>query len=343
MTGDHAPVLEVVDLHVGLGRGRGADAPVVPIVDGVSFTVAPGECRAIVGESGAGKSMTALAIMGLLPRGVRVTGGDVVVVGRSVTGLPEAEYRRLRGKSVAMVFQDPLSSLHPSFRVGAQVAEAIRRHQPAVGRKAAQLRAVELLDLVGIAQPAVRARDYPHQLSGGMRQRVVIAMAIANRPDVLIADEPTSALDVTVQAQVLEVLETVHRETGSALVLISHDLGVVRRLADTVTVFYAGRVVEEGSVLDVLGSPRHPYTRGLLASVPRLDGGAARLAAIPGQMPAPGHLPEGCAFHPRCAHAQPACTEAVPLLRPAPGTNTGHAAACVRADELTAPAPKGAE
>jgi oligopeptide/dipeptide ABC transporter ATP-binding protein len=337
------PVLEVVDLWVGIGRGRGAGAPVVPIVDAVNFTVEPGACRAIVGESGAGKTMTALALMGLLPPDVRVTSGDVILAGRSVVDLPEAEWRLLRGASVSMVFQDPSSSLHPAFRVGAQVAEAIRQHQPSVSRRDACLRAVEMLELVGIAQPAVRAREYPHQLSGGMRQRVMIAMAIANRPFLLIADEPTSALDVTVQAQVLDVLATVQRESGAALLLISHDLGVVRRLADTVTVLYAGRVVEEGSVVDVLGAPRHPYTRGLLASVPRIDGVTARLAPIPGQMPAPGRLPPGCAFHPRCEFAQSACTKAVPPLFPGVNSAAGQASACFRADELTAPAPQGVE
>ncbi|MEU9835561.1 ABC transporter ATP-binding protein [Streptosporangium sp. NPDC048047] len=320
-------MLEVTGLHVTFGAGAGA----VRAVRGVSYAVRPGEVLGVVGESGSGKSVTSLAVMGLLPPHARVT-GSVRLRGREILGADEKTLSAVRGGTISMVFQDPLSALTPVYRVGDQIAEAVRIHQR-VSRGNAARRAVELLDLVGIPDAARRARAFPHEFSGGMRQRVMIAMAIANDPDVILCDEPTTALDVTVQAQVLEVLRRARRETGAAIVLITHDLGVVAGFADRVMVMYAGRPVETGPVDDVYLRPRMPYTAGLLAAVPRLDA-AERPVPIEGTPPSPAALPPGCPFEPRCPLAVPACAVAEPALEPV--GSPGHLAACVRAGEIEA-------
>jgi len=317
-------VLAIDGLSVVL-RTRSGEAT---ILDAVTLGADAGETVALVGESGAGKTMLALAVMGLLPDAMAVTGGSIRIAGTELLGAPDAVIRSLRGGAMAMVFQDPQSSLHPAFRVGAQVAEAIRAHQAGVGKAAANDRAVELLARVGIPQADARARDYPHQLSGGMRQRVMIAMAMANQPRLLIADEATTALDVTVQAQVLDVLRAAQSETGAAMLVVTHDVGVVAAVADRVVVMYAGRVVEAGSVGDVLTAPAHPYTRGLLAAVPRIDD-AAPVRAIPGQPPSPFARPSGCAFRTRCERADETCTATVPALAAVGGAlASDHAVAC---------------
>ena len=321
-----APVLAITDLGVVWDHRRGP----VPILDGVSLSIAPGETVALVGESGAGKSMLALAVMGLLPDGMRVTRGSITLDGDELVRTTTATIRQKRGGQMAMIFQDPQSSLHPAFRVGDQIAESLRTHGTCATKAEARARAVELLGLVGIPQADTRARDYPHQLSGGMRQRVMIAMAIANDPHLLIADEATTALDVTVQAQVLDVLRAAQQRTGAALLLVTHDLGVVAGIADRVVVLYAGRVVEEGAVPDVLAAPAHPYTLGLMRAVPRLDsvnGDGGVLTAIPGQPPNPGAWPSGCVFHPRCEFADEQCASEVPVLTALESAN-GRAVAC---------------
>jgi oligopeptide/dipeptide ABC transporter ATP-binding protein len=323
-------VLEVDGLSVQFGDG--ADA--VHAVDGVSFTLDRGETLAIVGESGSGKSVTGLAVMGLVDPPGRITEGDVRLDGRSLVGLSEREYRQFRGRELAIVFQDPMTALNPVQRVGEQIAEAVRVHggSPAEARR----RALDMLERVGVVPAARRARAYPHELSGGMRQRVLLAMALVHRPRVLIADEPTTALDVTTQAQMLELLAELQEEMGLALVLISHDLGVVARIADRVLVLYAGRVAEIGTAADVFTASGHPYTRGLLGSVPRADthaGTRVELAAIPGAPPDLRAVPVGCAFHPRCALAQDRCRTVVPELTRLHGD---HRAACLFAEDVSA-------
>jgi oligopeptide/dipeptide ABC transporter ATP-binding protein len=320
------PALEVDGLRVEFGRLPAT----VQAVHRVTFSVAAGETVAVVGESGSGKSVTGLAVMGLIDPPGRITEGDVRLGGKALLGLSEAEYRRVRGKDLAMVFQDPLSALNPVRRVGDQISEAARVH--GASRANARARAIEMLERVGVVPAARRARAYPHELSGGMRQRVMLAMALVNRPQVLIADEPTTALDVTTQSQILELLGELQREMGLALVLVSHDLGVVAGMADRVLVMYAGRIVEEGSVGDVFAAAGHPYTRGLLASVPRVDDARPVLAAIPGSPPDPTALPPGCPFHTRCALAVEACREKRPPARVLSG---GHRAACLFADEVS--------
>ncbi|MFF0579406.1 dipeptide ABC transporter ATP-binding protein [Streptosporangium saharense] len=315
-------ILRVEDLSV---RFPGENGP-VQAVRGVSWGLREGEVLGIVGESGSGKSTGALATIGLLPPGAEVS-GSVRFRGRELTGLPERELSRVRGASVAIVFQDPLSSLNPVYSVGYQVAEAVRAHDPEISKADAFARAVELLDLVGIPDAAARAGDYPHEFSGGMRQRVVIAITMANNPDVIIADEPTTALDVTIQAQVLAALRTAREKTGAAAVLITHDLGVVAGQADRVMVMYAGKVVELGTVEDVFYRPSMPYTVGLLGSLPRLDADAgARLTPIAGTPPALDRPPAGCAFAARCPLARDVCREREPEL--APVGEEGHVAAC---------------
>lgn len=305
------PVLAIRDLDV-VWQERGHR---VQILDGVSLSVVPGETVALVGESGAGKTILALAVMGLLPTSLRVARGSVRLEGKELVGADERVLRATRGARMAMVFQDAMSSLHPAFRVGDQIAETLLAHRTCTSRRDARARAVELLASVGIADAARRARGYPHELSGGMRQRAMIAMAIANQPRLLIADEATTGLDVTVQAQVLDVLRDVRRTTSAALLVITHDLGVVAGLADRVVVLYAGRVVEEGPVDAVLTEPAHPYTRGLLQAVPRLGrSGPVRVRPIPGAPPAPERRPAGCAFHPRCAYGDDRCVAEVPVL-----------------------------
>jgi oligopeptide/dipeptide ABC transporter ATP-binding protein len=322
------PVLEVAGLHVTFAS---PDGP-VQAVRGIDFSVVEGEVLGIVGESGSGKSVSVLATMGLLPRNARVE-GSIRYRGEELVGRPEPELRRLRGGKIAMIFQDPMTSLNPVLTVGFQIAEAIEAHRPGTKRQASMARAAELLDLVGIPNAKERTRQYPHEFSGGMRQRAMIAMAIANDPDVLIADEPTTALDVTIQAQILEVLETVQEATHSAILLISHDLGMVAGMADRVVVMYAGRVAETGTVFDVFGHPRHPYTLGLLSSLPRLDdAGREQLVPIPGSPPSLIHPPPACPFHPRCPLAQPVCSQETPALRPIEGT--AQCSACHFAEEL---------
>jgi peptide/nickel transport system ATP-binding protein len=318
------PYLQVRDLRVRFAIEDG----VVRAVDGVSFAVERGRTLGIVGESGSGKSVTSLAVLGLHdPKRATVT-GEILVGGRDIVGRPDEEVRRLRGHDMAMIFQDPLSALHPYYQVGRQIAEAYRIHHPRAGRAEARRRTLEMLDRVGIPQPERRARQYPHEFSGGMRQRAMIAMALVNDPDLLIADEPTTALDVTVQAQILDLLEDLQKEFDSAIVLITHDLGVVSQVADDVLVMYGGRAVEHGTAEQVLGQPQHPYTWGLLASVPSLHGDAdADLVPIPGTPPSLINLPPGCAFHPRCTYADDRSRTEVPELREVAG---GHLVACHR-------------
>jgi peptide/nickel transport system ATP-binding protein len=317
------PQLQVRDLGVTL---KTDDGPVVAVA-GVSFGVASGEVLALVGESGCGKSMTALAIMGLLPPGA-VRRGSVRLDGTELTELGAREMRDVRGRSVSMVFQEPMTSLNPSFTVGFQVAEVLRRHA-GMDRRQARARAAELMDVVRIPGGASRLREYPHQLSGGMRQRVMIAMAIACNPRLLIADEPTTALDVTIQAQILDVLRDLRQEFSMAMILITHDLGVVADIADRVEVMYAGHRVEAAQAAELFASPQHPYTAGLLAAVPRPDllaaGQRMTLREIPGMVPTMRSAPECCVFAPRCPRADALCRSAVPgweEVRP------GHHAAC---------------
>jgi peptide/nickel transport system ATP-binding protein len=315
------------------------DGP-VHAVDDVSFDVFQNEVVGIVGESGSGKSVTSMAIMGLLPKSARVS-GEVYFRGRPIAGLPDKEFRTLRGSKIAMVFQDALTALNPVYTVGAQIAEAIKVHREC-SKDELRERVVELLALVGISNPKERATQYPHEYSGGMRQRAMIAMSIANEPDVLIADEPTTALDVTIQAQVLEVMERIQDRTNSAIVLITHDLGVVAGVADRVMVMYAGRQAELGSVDAVFYESRHPYTLSLLAALPRLDqqGGGGRLHPIKGQPPSLVFVPSGCPFHPRCPFAQvpDPCAQVRPPFEVVDGLE--HRAACHFAADMADVTPE---
>ncbi len=320
-----APLLTVSDLNVRFPTEDG----LVHAVRGVDYSLRSGEVLGIVGESGSGKSVTSLAVMGLLPGSARVT-GSVKYRGQELLGQSDRTMSRVRGKGVSMIFQDPMTSLDPVYRVGLQIEETLRSHDRALSSKAAQGRAAELLEMVGIPNARERVRSYPHEFSGGMRQRVVIAIAMANQPDVIIADEPTTALDVTVQAQILEVLQTALTETGAAMVLITHDLGVVAGIADRVLVMYAGRPVEIGSVEDIYYEPRMPYTLGLLGSLPRLDSSTKqRLTPIKGAPPSVVNMPPGCPFAPRCPLHQPDCDVAEPDRVDVGG---GHTAACIRTD-----------
>jgi peptide/nickel transport system ATP-binding protein len=298
---------------------------VVRAVRGVSYQLRPGDSLGIVGESGSGKSVTSLAVLGLLPKTARIS-GSVRFRGQELLGRTEDEYAQLRGRKIAMIFQDPLTSLNPVYTVGFQIAEAVMAHND-VSKKAAMGRAVELLAAVGIPFPEQRVKSYPHEMSGGMRQRAVIAIAMANNPDVIIADEPTTALDVTVQAQVLEALEAARAGTGAALVLITHDLGVIAGHTDRICVMYAGKLVEKGTIDDVFYAPRMPYTLGLLGSLPRLDeSGRERLTPIVGSPPSLVNLPPGCPFTPRCPLAQDICEEKEPDLYVTDSAT--HVAAC---------------
>jgi oligopeptide transport system ATP-binding protein len=321
------PLLSVRNLRTQFSTDDG----VVRAVDGLSFDVMPGEVFAIVGESGSGKSVTALSILDLVPKPHgRVVEGEIVFKGRDLRKLGKEEVRQLRGNRIAMIFQDPLTALNPVFTVGFQIAEVFRAHQ-ALGKRESFELAVGLLDLVGIPRAKERVRDYPHQFSGGMRQRVMIAMAVALSPDLLIADEPTTALDVTIQAQILEVLLRVKEEVGgsaASIVLITHDLGLVAGVADRVMVMYAGKAAEVGPVDEIYRAPKHPYTWGLMTSITRLDRERKdRLVPITGSPPSLIRLPPGCAFSPRCPHAQDVCRTDVPALRPV-GGGPGHVAAC---------------
>ena len=316
-------VLSIRDLRVTF------DTPLGPLeaVRGVDLDVHAGEMMGVVGESGSGKSVTFLAAMGLLPHQAKVS-GSVMLNGQEMLGASNRVLRNMRGGLMSMIFQDPLSALNPVHRVGDQIVEMLEAHQPRMSNKDAAKRAVELLDIVGIPQAAERAHQYPHEFSGGMRQRVVIAIAIANNPKVLIADEPTTALDVTVQAQILEVIERVQRSFGTAVVLITHDLGVIARVADKVNVMYAGRNVEKGGINSLFDHPSHPYTRGLLASLPHE--GVERLTPITGFPPNMLMPPPGCGFAPRCSHASDACIASLPSLRMFGDLET----ACIRAEEI---------
>ncbi|MGW5043685.1 ABC transporter ATP-binding protein [Streptomyces griseoluteus] len=306
-------LLEVRDLHVEFRTRDG----VAKAVNGVSYGVGAGETLAVLGESGSGKSVTAQAVMGILDTPpARITGGRILFRGRDLLGLKEEERRRLRGAGMAMIFQDALSALNPVLSVGDQLGEMFTVHR-GMSRKDARKRAVELMDRVRIPGAAQRVRDYPHQFSGGMRQRIMIAMAIALEPALVIADEPTTALDVTVQAQVMDLLAELRRESDMGLVLITHDLGVVADVADRIAVMYAGRIVESAPVHDIYKAPAHPYTRGLLDSIPRLDHKGRELYAIRGLPPSLTHIPSGCAFHPRCPMARDVCRTDEPPLYPA--------------------------
>ena len=317
-----ASVLEIRDLTVTFATPLGPLAA----VRGIDLDVRAGEMLAVVGESGSGKSVSFLAAMGLLPKTATVT-GSVLLDGRQLVGASSKELRAVRGQLMSMIFQDPLSALNPVHRVGDQIAEMLQAHQK-LSDKAAKARSVDLLEIVGIPQPGDRALQYPHEFSGGMRQRVVIAIAIANSPKVLIADEPTTALDVTVQAQILEVIQKVQKQFGTAVVLITHDLGVVARVCERVNVMYAGRVVERAEIGDIFDAPSHPYTRGLLASLPQA--GVERLSPIAGFPPNMLRPPAGCAFRARCPHAIAECGETLPTLRQI-GTSRS---ACIRAEEV---------
>ena len=299
---------------------------IVKAVDGVSYTLNCGETLGVVGESGSGKSVTALTIMRLIPEPPgKVVSGDVLFRGKSLISMSDDEIRKIRGNKIAMVFQDPMTSLNPVYRIGRQIAEPLILHK-GMKKAAAWVRAIELLDLVGIPHPESRIRDYPHQFSGGMRQRVMIAMALANDPDILIADEPTTALDVTIQAQILELMEELQKRMGSAIILITHDLGVVADMADNVMVMYAGRPVEYGSVDELFYEPLHPYTWGLMDSVPEYSvDEKSTLCPIKGQPPSLVNVPSGCAFHPRCPFAKEICVTDVPEYRAVRGS---HSAAC---------------
>jgi oligopeptide/dipeptide ABC transporter ATP-binding protein len=298
----------------------------VPVIDGLSFDVGAGEMVGLVGESGCGKSLTALSILRLVPEPGAIDSGRILLAGTDLMTLPESELRRVRGGRIGLIFQEPMVALNPVFTIGFQIAEAIRVHR-SVSRHEAWQRAAELLDLVAIPESRQRLRDYPHQLSGGQRQRAMIAMALAAEPELLIADEPTTALDVTVQAQILELLERLRRELSLAILLITHDLAVVAETCERVLVMYAGRLVEEAPVATLFASPAHPYTRGLLAAVPRLGKPAKRgcLATIPGQVPDPSRRPAGCAFHPRCPDVMERCSAGVPAIFP---VGAGQRAAC---------------
>ena len=327
-------VLEVEGLRTELAAGRG----VIKAVDGMSFSLQRGETLAIVGESGCGKSMTALSLMRLVPEPPgKIVGGSVKLDGRELLHLDEAAMRAVRGNDISMIFQEPMTSLNPVLTIGSQISEAVRLHQD-LSKSAAMDKAIDMLRLVKIPEPAQRAREYPHQLSGGMRQRAMIAMALACNPKVLIADEPTTALDVTIQAQILDLILTLQGKLGTAIILITHDLGVVAETAQRVIVMYAGRKIEEAEVEALFAEPQHPYTHGLLASIPRLaliagETGDGRLREIPGMVPSLADLPPGCAFAPRCAFADERCRREFP---PYEQKRPRHWAACWHSARLYA-------
>ncbi|HOX68214.1 MAG TPA: ABC transporter ATP-binding protein [Burkholderiaceae bacterium] len=297
-----SPLLEVDRLCVDLGSRHGS----LRLLDDVSFAIAPGEMLGFVGESGAGKSLTGSAVIGLLEPHCHMTGGRIVYDGRRIDDLPDDEVRRLRGRQIGAIFQDPLTSLNPLYTIGHQLVETMRTHL-ALTEAEAISRAVDLLEETGIQGAAQRLRQYPHQLSGGMRQRVVIALALAAEPRLVIADEPTTALDVSVQAQVMALLRRLCRDRGMAVMLVTHDMGVIAESCDRVAVMYAGRIVEIGPVRDVIQAPAHPYTAGLMGSIPPMTGERGRLVQIDGSMPRPGLIPSGCAFHPRCSQGWDRC------------------------------------
>ncbi|WP_424134287.1 ABC transporter ATP-binding protein [Roseomonas chloroacetimidivorans] len=317
-------LLRIQDLRTVFRSSNGD----IAAVDGVTLDVPRGRTLGIVGESGCGKSMLSLSIMRLVPQPGRIAQGNVVLEGRDLAVLSPAEMRAVRGAEIAMIFQEPMTSLNPVHSIGNQLVEAMRAHDPKASAAELRDRAIEALRRVRIPSPERRFAEYPHQLSGGMRQRVMIAMALACRPRLLIADEPTTALDVTVQAQILDLLRDLQAETGMSVILITHDLGVVAEMADEVAVMYAGRVVERGTAKDIFEDPQHPYTIGLLGSVPRIEEDRERLLSIEGSVPPPFAFPRGCRFNPRCPFAIRACTEIDPPLRE---LSPGHRAACIRA------------
>jgi oligopeptide/dipeptide ABC transporter ATP-binding protein len=320
-------LLEVRDLTTAFRTGSGE----VTAIENVSFSLEKGEVLGIVGESGSGKSVTALAIMGLLPRPpARILGGSIQFENQDLLQLSDRAMQRLRGPGIAMVFQEPMTSLNPVFTIGEQIMETIRAHE-SLSQKAVFARAVEMLEKVGIPSATTRMADYPHQLSGGQRQRVMLAIALVCRPRLLIADEPTTALDVTIQAQILDLLLDLRDEFGMAIMMITHNMGVIAETADRVLVMYAGRMVEQAPVGRLFDHPLHPYTSGLLSCVPTLDQDQDRLIAIPGSLPEPSRRPAGCRFSARCIHAIPACSDAVPPLR---NFETDHDAACIRIGDI---------
>ncbi|SED21330.1 peptide/nickel transport system ATP-binding protein [Rhizobiales bacterium GAS188] len=320
-----APLIELSGLTVAFGEH--------PVLRGLNLRLGRGEALGMVGESGSGKSVTWLAALGLLPRQARVS-GEARLAGENIIGASEQELSRIRGGRIGLIFQDPISSLNPVHRVGAQLVEALRLHR-GLGGDAAKAEARRLFELVGIPDAQRRLDLYPHELSGGQNQRVMIAMALAGEPELLIADEPTTALDATIQAQILDLIDRLRRELGMALVLISHDLGVVAELCDRILVMYAGGIVEEAPADLLFAAPAHPYTRGLIGAVPPLTGARRRLTAIPGQVPEPWNMPSGCAFAPRCVHAAEACSVAPPPMADA---GAGRRAACIRLDEIASEA-----
>jgi oligopeptide transport system ATP-binding protein len=326
------PILEIRDLTVEFSTEDG----VVHAVTGVSYDVRPGEVLGIVGESGSGKSVSMLTILGLTPMPPgRIANGEALYKGKNLLKMPKKALRDLRGGEVAMIFQDPMTSLNPVFTIGDQISEAVLTHNPGMKDDVARARTIELLASVGVPFPERRVDQYPHEFSGGMRQRAMIAMAMANNPSMLIADEPTTALDVTIQAQIVEVLKAAQEHTDAAIVLITHDLGLIAELADRVVVMYAGRVVEIGDVYTIFDSPQHPYTIGLMNSIARVDIDKDRLLPIPGQPPSLISPPPGCAFHPRCTHSQgrALCRTEIPALRSLE-LGSAHGTACHFAEEL---------
>jgi len=308
-------LLTVRNLRVEIPTRREVLVP----VDDVSFRIAPGEILGVVGESGAGKSLTGAAVIGLLEPPGRIAGGEIYLEDRRIDKLPYRELRKIRGAEIGMIFQDPLTSLNPVYTIGRQLIETIQTHQD-LGHPQAKSRAIDLLREVGIPAAAERINQYPHQFSGGMRQRVVIALALANQPKLIIADEPTTALDVSVQAQIIKLLKRLAGEHGAAVMLISHDMGVIAETCDRVAVMYAGRIVEIGDVRNVVEHPSHPYTQGLMAAIPRLGGKDEKLAHIRGSMPRPNAIPAGCAFHPRCPHRFTRCDTERPELMEGDGS-----------------------
>jgi oligopeptide/dipeptide ABC transporter ATP-binding protein len=321
-------LLEIRDLKTHFFTRKG----VIPAVDGIDLDVRRGTVTGLVGESGCGKSMTALSIMGLVPGPAgRIVGGRILFEGQDLTRKDYGSMSEIRGRDISMIFQEPMTALNPVYPIGRQVGEALRIHS-SLEREAIRERVVEMLDLVGIPEPGSRMRAFPHQLSGGLRQRVMIAMALICDPKLLIADEPTTALDVTIQAQILDLMRAIMKRLDTSIILITHDLGVVAEVCDEVNVMYAGKIVEQGSVYDIFDSPGHPYTWGLLRSIPKIDERrkGQRLYNIEGMVPAPGDLPEGCRFAPRCRWAGPVCRERVPELIP---VGEGHLVRCWRAAE----------